>query len=65
MFGFGFVAYLQQKSITVAAVPIMPELGLTQLQIGWLEQAYANGYAVFMIPARSSGNGSALAARSW
>jgi MFS transporter, ACS family, glucarate transporter len=51
MFGFGFVAYLQQKSITVAAVPIMPELGFTQLQIGWLEQAYANGYAVFMIPA--------------
>ena len=51
MFGFGFVAYLQQKSITVAAVPIMPELGLTQLQIGWLEQAYANGYALFMIPA--------------
>ncbi len=43
MFGFGFVAYLQQKSITVAAVPIMPELGLTQLQIGWLEQAYATG----------------------
>jgi MFS transporter, ACS family, glucarate transporter len=51
MFGFGFVAYVQQKSITVAAVPIMPELGLTQLQIGWLEQAYANGYALFMIPA--------------
>ena len=51
MFGFGFVAYLQQKTITVAAVPIMPELGLTQLQIGWLEQAYANGYALFMIPA--------------
>ena len=51
MFGFGFVAYVQQKTITVAAVPIMPELGLTQLQIGWLEQAYANGYALFMIPA--------------
>jgi ACS family glucarate transporter-like MFS transporter len=51
MFGFGFIAYLQQKSITVAAVPIMPELGLTQLQIGWLEQAYNNGYALFMIPA--------------
>ncbi|HEY4971251.1 MAG TPA: MFS transporter, partial [Steroidobacteraceae bacterium] len=51
MFGFGFVAYVQQKSITVAAVPIMPELGLTQLQIGWLEQAYNNGYALFMIPA--------------
>jgi len=24
MFGFGFIAYLQQKSITVAAAPMMP-----------------------------------------
>src|SRR5258706_528188 len=50
MFGFGFIAYLQQKSITVAAAPMMPELGLTQLQIGWLEQGFAVGYAVFQIP---------------
>jgi hypothetical protein len=29
LFGFGFLAYLQQKSITVTASPMMPELGLS------------------------------------
>ncbi len=50
LFGFGFVAYVQQKGITVAAERMMPELGLTQLQIGWLEQAFVLGYAIFQIP---------------
>jgi MFS transporter, ACS family, glucarate transporter len=50
LFGFGFIAYLQQKSITVAAAPMMPDLGLSQLQIGWLEQGFAVGYAAFQIP---------------
>ena len=31
LFGFGFVAYVQQKSITVAADRIMPDLHLSQL----------------------------------
>jgi ACS family glucarate transporter-like MFS transporter len=50
LFGFGFIAYVQQKSITVAAEGMMPALGLTQLQIGWIEQAFVVGYAVFQIP---------------
>jgi ACS family glucarate transporter-like MFS transporter len=50
MFGFGFVAYVQQKTITVAAERMMPELGLTQVQIGWLEQAFVLGYALFQMP---------------
>jgi ACS family glucarate transporter-like MFS transporter len=50
LFGFGFIAYVQQKSITVAAERMMPELGLTQLQIGWLEQAFVLGYAIFQMP---------------
>ncbi|MEA3150097.1 MAG: hypothetical protein QOD56_1036, partial [Gammaproteobacteria bacterium] len=50
LFAFGFVAYVQQKSITVAAERMMPELGLSQLQIGWLEQAFVLGYAIFQIP---------------
>jgi MFS transporter, ACS family, glucarate transporter len=50
LFGFGFVAYVQQKTITVAAARMMPELGLSQLQIGWLEQAFVLGYAVFQMP---------------
>jgi ACS family glucarate transporter-like MFS transporter len=50
LFGFGFIAYVQQKSITVAAASMMPELGLTQEQIGWLEQAFVLGYAIFQMP---------------
>ena len=50
LFLFGLVAYVQQKTITVAAASMMPDLGLTQEQIGWLEQAFVLGYAVFQIP---------------
>jgi sugar phosphate permease len=48
--GFGYVAYLQQKSLTVAAERMMPDLGLTQMQIGWLEWAFVLGYAAFQLP---------------
>lgn len=50
LFAFGLLAYFQQKSITIAAERIMPELHLTQLQIGWLQQAFVLGYAAFQIP---------------
>jgi ACS family glucarate transporter-like MFS transporter len=50
LFLFGFVAYMQQKTITVAAASMMPALGLTQDQIGWLEQAFVLGYAIFQMP---------------
>jgi MFS transporter, ACS family, glucarate transporter len=50
LFGFGFVAYVQQKTITVAAERMMPDLGLSQGQIGSLEQAFVLGYALFQMP---------------
>jgi ACS family glucarate transporter-like MFS transporter len=50
LFGFGCMAYLQQKSLTVAAARMMPELGLSQMQIGWLEWAFVLGYAAFQLP---------------
>jgi len=50
LFGFGFMAYVQQKSITVAADRIMPDLHLSQFQIGLLEQAFVVGYAFFQVP---------------
>jgi ACS family glucarate transporter-like MFS transporter len=50
LLGFGYVAYLQQKSLTVAAERMMPDLGLTQMQIGWLEWAFVLGYAAFQLP---------------
>ncbi len=50
LFGFGFVAYLQQRSITVASYQMMPHLHLTQMQIGWLEQALLLGYTALQFP---------------
>jgi len=50
LFGFGFIAYLQQKSITVTAQPMMPELGLSQFQIGLIEWAFVLGYGLFQLP---------------
>ncbi len=50
LFGFGCIAYLQQKSITVAAAGMMPDLGLSQMQIGWMESAFLIGYAAFQLP---------------
>lgn len=50
LFGFGFIAYFQQKSITVAAERMMPELQFSQQQIGWIMQAFVIGYALFQLP---------------
>ncbi|MBV8397492.1 MAG: MFS transporter [Acetobacteraceae bacterium] len=50
LFTFGFIAYLQQKGLTVAAERIMPELHFSQEQIGWLEWACVLGYAAFQFP---------------
>ena len=50
LFGFGFLAYVQRQTITVAAERMMPDLSFTQAQIGWLEQAFVLGYAIFQMP---------------
>jgi ACS family glucarate transporter-like MFS transporter len=50
LFGFAFLAYIQQKTITVAAAHMMPDLGLSQLEIGYIEQAFVIGYALFQMP---------------
>jgi MFS transporter, ACS family, glucarate transporter len=46
----GFVAYLQQRGITVASYQMMPQLGLSQMQIGWLETALLLGYTALQFP---------------
>ncbi|HVN98967.1 MAG TPA: MFS transporter [Steroidobacteraceae bacterium] len=50
LFGIGFLAYLQQRSITVAAARIIPELHFSQMQIALLEWAFVMGYALFQLP---------------
>jgi ACS family glucarate transporter-like MFS transporter len=50
LFGFGFLAYVQQKSITVTAERMMPDLHLSQFQIGMIEWAFVLGYGLFQLP---------------
>jgi MFS transporter, ACS family, glucarate transporter len=50
LFGFGFIAYVQQRSLTVASYRMMPDLGFTQMQIGWLETALLVGYTAMQFP---------------
>jgi MFS transporter, ACS family, glucarate transporter len=50
LFSFGFIVYLQQRSITVASVQMMPQLGLSQMQLGWLETALLAGYTALQFP---------------
>ena len=51
MFAVGLVAYLQQKSLTIAADRMEPELGLSQFAIGWIRTSFLVAYAIFQLPA--------------
>lgn len=50
LFAFTFMAYVQRTSISVAAERMMPELGLSQVQIGWLETAFLVSYTALQFP---------------
>ncbi len=50
IFGFGLINYVQQRGLAVASYNMMPELGLSQMQIGWLEWAFLLGYAALQFP---------------
>src|SRR5688572_32325317 len=50
IFAFAFTGYVQRTSISIAAERMMPELGLSQVQVGWLLTAFLFTYAIFQIP---------------
>ncbi|HEU0224714.1 MAG TPA: MFS transporter [Steroidobacteraceae bacterium] len=50
IFGFAFTGYIQRQGVSVAAERIMPDLGLSQIQIGWVMTAFLFTYTVFQIP---------------
>jgi ACS family glucarate transporter-like MFS transporter len=50
LFGFAILSYLQRTSLGVAAQNIMPDLHLSQVQIGWLNAAFATCYAIAQLP---------------
>ena len=50
LMGFAFFAYVERTSIAVAAERMMPELGITQVELGWLLTAFLASYTALQIP---------------
>ena len=48
--GFSLVSYVERINISVAAAHMIPELGLTQVQMGQVFSAFVLGYALLQIP---------------
>jgi ACS family glucarate transporter-like MFS transporter len=49
-FGLTTAAYVQRTAISVAAAQIIPEQGLSQADIGWIEAAFLLTYTAFQYP---------------
>src|ERR1700757_4515614 len=50
LFGFSVFGYMQRNAIAIAAEPMMQELNLDQVILGWLLTVFLTGYTVFQIP---------------
>jgi MFS transporter, ACS family, glucarate transporter len=50
LFGFGFLGYVQRTGVAIAAERMVPELGLTPVEFGWLLSVFLIGYTVFQLP---------------
>jgi sugar phosphate permease len=50
LFAFTVVALIQRTAVTVASERMMPELGLSQMQIGWLETSFLISYTALQFP---------------
>lgn len=48
--GFSLVSYVERMNISVAAEHMMPDLGLTNVQMGQIFSAFLVGYALLQIP---------------
>lgn len=55
LFGFAFTGYVQRTSVAIAAERMMPELGLTQVQVGWLFTAFLFTYSALQLPGALAG----------
>jgi len=45
-----FVSYVLRSNLSIAAPAMIADLGLTELQWGWVLAAFTTGYALFQIP---------------
>jgi MFS transporter, ACS family, glucarate transporter len=63
LLGFAIFGYVQRTGIAVAAHRMLPELGLTRVQFGWLLNAFLIAYTALQVPGALAGQwlGSRLA----
>lgn len=50
VFAAAFVSYVQRQSLSVVAAQLMPEVGITKVELGWLYAAFLGGYTLFQFP---------------
>lgn len=50
IFLLSFLSYLMRQNIHVAGEFMMPELGLSELEMGWIYASFIWGYALFQLP---------------
>jgi MFS family permease len=55
LFAFASTGYVQRTGVAIAAERMMPELGLTQVQVGWLLTAFLFSYSAFQLPGALAG----------
>src|SRR5207302_7248417 len=48
--GFSITSYLQRMNISIASKFMMPDLGLSQIQMGQVFSSFLIGYTIFQIP---------------
>ncbi|HYL72002.1 MAG TPA: MFS transporter, partial [Candidatus Dormibacteraeota bacterium] len=50
LFVFALIGYLQRTTLSVAGVPMMQELSLSEQQLAWLFDAFILGYTIMQFP---------------
>lgn len=50
IFCVGVLMFIDRVNISIAAKYIMPEYGLSEVQMGWIFSAFVLGYALFQVP---------------
>jgi MFS transporter, ACS family, glucarate transporter len=56
LFGFAIFGYVQRTGIAIAADRMLPELGLTRIQFGWLLNAFLIAYTALQVPGALAGH---------
>ena len=50
LFLLSFLSYLMRQNIHVAGEFMMPELGISEIEMGWIYAAFIWGYALYQLP---------------